>query len=106
MARGCLESHIHTVAKPNAPETIPTFKLMLIADLLETLRTSPTSYSVIEYNGSNHASPPCTLLPQLPLRPLPWYAGGAIRFVDAPGAPEGGISSATCRQDGRLVPDS
>ena len=151
---------IHTVAKPNAPETIPTFKLMPIADLLETLRTSPASCSVVEYNGSNHFDPwglkpslhvaatapleaaveeahgpafevevdgdeaeamlvddvwipieggPFTanllskrrstlherefgcLVPFDPAR-NPIYAGGAIRFVDVPGAPEGGIT--------------
>ena len=49
---------LHSIAKPNAPETVlPTFKLVPFADLIETLRTNPISCSVIEFNGSNHFDP-------------------------------------------------
>ena len=57
---GARDAHgalLHSVAKPGAPETIPTFKLVPIADLIETLRANPTSHSVLEFNGTNHFDP-------------------------------------------------
>ena len=48
---------IHSLAKPNAPETVPTFKLVSFADLIAKLRVNPISTSVIEFNGSNHFDP-------------------------------------------------
>jgi hypothetical protein len=56
-ARDANGALIHSVAKPNAPETVPTFKLVPFADLVETLRTNPISCSVVEFNGSNHFDP-------------------------------------------------
>ena len=56
-ARDANGALIHSTAKPNAPETVPTFKLVPFADLVETLRTNPISCSVIEFNGSNHFDP-------------------------------------------------
>ena len=53
-ARDADGSLLHSEAKPNAPETVPTFKFVPISDLLETLRSRPASCSVLEYNGSNH----------------------------------------------------
>ena len=66
-ARDANGALIHSTAKPNAPETVPTFKLVPFADLVETLRTNPISCSVIEFNGSSHR---CALPPRLP--PKPW----------------------------------
>ena len=57
---GARDAHgalLHSVAKLGAPETIPTFKLVPIADLIETLRANPTSHSVLEFNGTNHFDP-------------------------------------------------
>ena len=48
---------LHSDAKPGAPETIPTFVLKPIADLLEMLRARPTACSLIEYNGASHFIP-------------------------------------------------
>ena len=48
---------VHSDPKPGAPETIPTFKLVSMADLMETLRADPISHSVIEFNGVNHFDP-------------------------------------------------
>eukprot|EP00966_Prymnesium_polylepis_P292426 6753506-Prymnesium_polylepis.1 len=48
---------VHTVAKPGAPETIPTFTLMPIATMIETLRVNPIAVSVVEYNGKDHFNP-------------------------------------------------
>ena len=38
-------------------ESIPSYFLVPIADLLETLRTAPRSMSVIRYNGKDHFNP-------------------------------------------------
>ena len=57
---GARDAHgalLHSVAKPGAPETIPTFELVPVADLIETLRAKPTSHSVLEFNGTNHFDP-------------------------------------------------
>jgi len=57
---GARDAHgalLHSDAKPGAPETIPTFKPVPVADLIETLRANPTSHSVLEFNGSNHFDP-------------------------------------------------
>jgi len=56
-ARSADGTLIHSEAKPGSPETIPTFKLMPIATLIEKLRDNPVAYSVVEYNGSNHFQP-------------------------------------------------
>jgi hypothetical protein len=56
-ARAADGSLLHSTAKPGAPETVPTFKLMPIAELVEQLRTSPLSCSVLEFNGANHFDP-------------------------------------------------
>ena len=56
-ARAADGSLLHSVAKPGAPETVPTFKLMPIAELVEQLRVSPLACSVLEFNGSNHFDP-------------------------------------------------
>ena len=48
---------LHTLSRPDLPETVPTYKLVPIAELLETLRINPTSCSVVEFNGSNHFDP-------------------------------------------------
>ena len=56
-ARAASGELLHSVAKPGAPETIPTFKLVPVADLIETLRANPISCSVLEFNGSNHFDP-------------------------------------------------
>ena len=45
---------LHSIAKPNAPETVPTFKFVAFANLVGHLRTNPISCSVVEFNGSNH----------------------------------------------------
>ena len=57
---GARDAHgtlLHSVAKPGAPETIPTFTSVPVADLIETLRANPASHSVLEYNGSDHFTP-------------------------------------------------
>ena len=56
-ARNAHGELVHSDAKPGAPETIPTFKLVDIADLVEMLRVQPTSHSLLEFNGSNHFDP-------------------------------------------------
>ena len=56
-ARAANGALIHSIAKPNAPETVPTFKLVPFADLIEMLRTNPICCSVVEFNGSNHFDP-------------------------------------------------
>ena len=48
---------MRTSGKGTAPVTIPAFKCMPLAMLLEKLRASPTAYSLVEYNGSNHFNP-------------------------------------------------
>ena len=40
-----------------SPETVPTLKLVPIAELVEQLRANPLACSVVEYNGSNHFDP-------------------------------------------------
>ena len=56
-ARDASGALLHSVAKPNAPETVPTFKFVPFADLVEMLRTDPICCSVVEWNGSNHFDP-------------------------------------------------
>ena len=56
-ARDANGALVHSTAKPNALETVPTFKFVPFADLIETLRANPISCSVIEWNGSNHFDP-------------------------------------------------
>jgi hypothetical protein len=56
-ARSADGTLIHSVAKPGSPETIPTFKLMPIATLIENLRANPVAFSVVEYNGVSHYNP-------------------------------------------------
>ena len=58
-ARNANGALIHSTAKPNVPETVPTFKLVLSWCRLPTWsrRCAPTpdvSCSVVEFNGSNH----------------------------------------------------
>eukprot|EP00966_Prymnesium_polylepis_P337300 7391982-Prymnesium_polylepis.1 len=48
---------VRTSAKGVAPVTIPAFSRIPLVKLLEKLRTSPTAFSLVEYNGSNHFSP-------------------------------------------------
>ena len=48
---------IHSVERPGAPETVPSYELLPIADLLAKLQSSPTGYSMVEFNGSNHFNP-------------------------------------------------
>jgi hypothetical protein len=48
---------VHSTAKPNRPETVPTFQLLPVRELLAQLRDRPTSCSVVEYNGKNHFDP-------------------------------------------------
>ena len=48
---------IHSVEMPGAPETVPSYELLPIADLLAKLQSSPTGYSLVEFNGSNHFNP-------------------------------------------------
>jgi hypothetical protein len=50
-------SLIHSKSRPGAPETIPTFVLVPITDLLKVLRARPADYSLIEFNGSDHFIP-------------------------------------------------
>jgi hypothetical protein len=56
-ARAADGSLLHTAAKPGSPETVPTLKLVPIAELVEQLRANPLACSVVEYNGSNHFDP-------------------------------------------------
>lgn len=56
-ARDASGALIHSIAKPNAPETVPTYKLKPLADLVEQLRAEPKSCSVIEFDGINHFDP-------------------------------------------------
>ena len=56
-ARDAQGALVRTSGKGAAPVTIPAFKCMPLAMLLEKLRASPTAYSLVEYNGSNHFSP-------------------------------------------------
>ena len=56
-ARDALGALLHSVAKGGAPETIPTFVPVPVAELIETLRTNPISHSVLEFNGYNHFDP-------------------------------------------------
>ena len=56
-ARAADGSLLHSTAKPGAPETVPTLKLVPIAELVEQLRVSPLACSVLEFNGSNHFDP-------------------------------------------------
>ena len=56
-ARNAAGALLHSIAKPHAPETIPTFRLVHFADLIEALRCNPIAISVIEWNGSNHFDP-------------------------------------------------
>ena len=56
-ARDANDALLHSDAKPGSPESIPTYKLVPIAELIETLRANPTSHSVVEFNGSNHFDP-------------------------------------------------
>ena len=56
-ARDAQGALVRTSGKGTAPVTIPAFKCMPLAMLLEKLRASPTAYSLVEYNGSNHFSP-------------------------------------------------
>ena len=48
---------IHSVEMPGAPETVPSYGMLPIADLLAKLQSSPTGYSLVEFNGSNHFNP-------------------------------------------------
>ena len=48
---------IHSVEKPGAPETVPSYEMLPIADLLAKLQSSPTGYSLVEFNGSTHFNP-------------------------------------------------
>ena len=43
--------------KPSAPATVPAFVTLPSADLLATLRSRPTSVSLVEFDGINHFSP-------------------------------------------------
>ena len=56
-ARDANGALLHSDAKPGSPETIPTYKLVPAADLIETLCTNPISHSVLEFNGYNHFDP-------------------------------------------------
>eukprot|EP00966_Prymnesium_polylepis_P283375 6547413-Prymnesium_polylepis.1 len=56
-ARSADGALVHSEAKPGSPETIPTFKLMPIATLIERLRANPIAFSVVEYNGVSHYNP-------------------------------------------------
>ena len=56
-ARNADGSLVHSAAKPNAPETIPSFETVSLAEMMRLLRASPTRFSLVEYNGSNHFTP-------------------------------------------------
>mmetsp|Transcript_62529 Transcript_62529/g.171729 ORF Transcript_62529/g.171729 Transcript_62529/m.171729 type:complete len:756 (+) Transcript_62529:406-2673(+) len=56
-ARDAQGALVRTSGKGTAPVTVPAFKCMPLAMLLEKLRASPTAFSLVEYNGSNHFSP-------------------------------------------------
>ena len=56
-ARDASGALIHSIAKPNAPETVPTYKFKPIADLVKQLRDDPNSCSVIEFDGVKHFDP-------------------------------------------------
>eukprot|EP00966_Prymnesium_polylepis_P334485 7389864-Prymnesium_polylepis.1 len=72
----------HSPAKPGAPETVPTYKLVPVADLLEMLRARPAAQSLIEFNGMNH------FIPWLAPKPLPAAAGGSSAEAAAEPEPE------------------
>ena len=73
---------IHSVERPGAPETVPSYELLPIADLLAKLQSSPTGYSMVEFNGSNHFNP-WLLKPSL--------RKAVIKTVTAPAAADLGV---------------
>ena len=48
---------LRSAAKPGAPATIPTYTLMPFSELIQTLRKSSTSLSLVEFDGVDHYSP-------------------------------------------------
>ena len=58
---------IHSVEMPGAPETVPSYGMLPIADLLAKLQSSPTGYSLVEFKGSKlrRLGPTIVLLPGL-----------------------------------------
>ena len=87
---------IHTQAKPNAPETIPTFTLMPLSTLLETLRATPTAYSLVEWDSVNHYDP-WIINPSL-------KAAATAAATNATAAASSG-GAAVVEDDGALVDD-